>query len=154
MTSNLYDFWIFVHLTMIFEGINKIYTGKATLPLYSTMLSFFNNSTMLSFCSWFRLWTRAFEVPFSSHMAIIYPLESVKTNPEDSSIIAYKFSSPTGSQTFVLLSFNAYAGIALPFANLFRYSLASPPRFWPTFNAIKYCILIHIICIFYSSIYS
>ena len=71
------------------------------------MLSFFNNSTMLSFCSWLRLWTSDFEVPFASHNAIIYPLESVRTNPDDSSITAYRFSSPTGSQTLVLLSLNA-----------------------------------------------
>ena len=35
---------------------------------------------MVSFCSWFKLWTRALDVPFSSHNATIYPLEYVKSN--------------------------------------------------------------------------
>jgi len=64
-----------------------------------------------------------------SHKTKIYPVLSVTTNPSTPLTVAYKFSSPTGSQMFDLLSFSANAGNALPFANLLRYSLASLTRF-------------------------
>src|SRR6267143_2453897 len=79
-------------------------------------------------------------MPFLSHNTTMQPLTSVKTYPPPSFRIAYKFSSPTGSQTFVLLSFNARAGMAVPFAYLFKCSLASFTRFSPILSAIKYCM--------------
>ena len=65
----------------------------------------------------------------------MYQLESVKTNHDDSTITAYRFSSPTGSQTFVLLSLTANAGIALSLDIEFRYSRAASTLFCPFFYA-------------------
>ena len=68
-------------------------------------------------------------MPFLSHKARMYPLESVKTKPDDSSTTAYRFYSPTGSQIFVLLSRKASAGIARSFEIELRYDLADSTRF-------------------------
>lgn len=75
-------------------------------------------------------------------MASMYPLVSVRTNPDDSSTNAYMSSSPTGSQDPPALSLRANAGMALPPpppATPSRYSREAAILFCPLRRAAKYC---------------